>query len=346
MKQSKRNLFWLALFPILAALAICLVVSTAQDFSFQIFWQYLLRVRPGWLAGAVACMLAFVFLEGLSLWYICRRLRCRAGIGQGVVWSAADIFFSAITPSATGGQPASALFMVRAGIPGPVCTVALLLNLILYTLSLLILGPVLLLLAPEAAAWFGPLSRALVGAGFVIQLVLAALFLLLMTRERLIRRLAAWLLSLLRKLRLVRQAEKWQAGLEEKLADYRACARAVGRDARLLLGAFVCNLLQRLALILVPVCIFLGTGGGLRQAPAVAAVQSCIVLGSNAAPLPGAIGVADYLFLDGYAHLVGDTVSMELLSRGISFYGCFLVSGLIVLGGVLGAGIHRRREKI
>ena len=58
------------------------------------------------------------------------------GLVRGVLYSAADIYFSAITPSATGGQPASALLMVGDGIPTAVTTVVLLLNLAMYNLSI------------------------------------------------------------------------------------------------------------------------------------------------------------------------------------------------------------------
>ena len=94
----------------------------------------------------------------------------------------------------------------------------------------------------------------------------------------------------------------------------------------------------------MPVCLLLGSAGSPQQALRAAAIQACIILGSNAAPLPGAMGVADFLFLDGYGHLTQDPVSMELASRGISFYGCFLLCGLILLAGVLASGIYRKRE--
>jgi hypothetical protein len=42
--------------------------------------------------------------------------------------------------------------------------------------------------------------------------------------------------------------------------------------------------------------------------------------------------VADFLYLDGFASLIGDTVSIELLSRGISFYCCIILCGLIAWG--------------
>ena len=61
------------------------------------------------------------------------------------------------------------------------------------------------------------------------------------------------------------------------------------------------------------------------------AIQSWVIVGSNAVPLPGAVGVADYLFLDGYGALLSDPVNMELLSRSISFYICVLTCAIVLL---------------
>ena len=80
---------------------------------------------------------------------ICRALGYRRSVGQGVLYSAADIYFSAITPSATGGQPASAVLMMRSGIPAAPTAVALLINLVLYTLSILLMAAAGLALHPE-----------------------------------------------------------------------------------------------------------------------------------------------------------------------------------------------------
>ena len=71
---------------------------------------------PGLLL-AVSGMFGFIFFEGMALTVIVRGLGYPAKHRQGFVYSAADIYFSAITPSASGGQPASAFFMIRDGIP-------------------------------------------------------------------------------------------------------------------------------------------------------------------------------------------------------------------------------------
>ena len=52
----------------------------------------------------------------------------------------------------------------------------------------------------------------------------------------------------------------------------------------------------------------------------------------NSVPIPGAVGAADYLFIDGFGGILKDPVSIELLSRGISFYCCIIICGIITLG--------------
>lgn len=60
-------------------------------------------------------------------------------------------------------------------------------------------------------------------------------------------------------------------------------------------------------------------------------MQALAVLGSNAVPVPGAVGVADYILLSGFRQLVPDPVGIELLSRGVSFYSTILFCGVLML---------------
>ena len=62
------------------------------------------------------------------------------------------------------------------------------------------------------------------------------------------------------------------------------------------------------------------------------ATHAFSVIGSNCVPIPGAIGVIDALLLDGMKDLMSeqDATSLELASRGVSFYICVLTCVLIV----------------
>ena len=111
---------------------------------------------------ASVSMLGFIYFEGEALRVLVRHMGYPAKRSHGFVYSAADVYFSAITPSASGGQPASAYFMLKDGIAGTAVMAALLLNLIMYTLAILTIGLVDILIFPEVFLnfrWFS-FSRA------------------------------------------------------------------------------------------------------------------------------------------------------------------------------------------
>jgi hypothetical protein len=76
---------------------------------------------------------------------------------------------------------------------------------------------------------------------------------------------------------------------------------------------------------------YLAAGGNPAHASDIWAVQCYTSLGANCIPIPGAMGVSDYLMLDGFQNFTADPVSLELFSRSISFYSCVLLCGLLVI---------------
>ena len=71
-------------------------------------------------------------------------------------------------------------------------------------------------------------------------------------------------------------------------------------------------------------------GGGLAMA-------LCMYLKDHKMPMPGGVGVADYLMLKGYKQLMtkGEAYRLEILSRGISFYVCMIISMVAVAIGYI-----------
>jgi uncharacterized membrane protein YbhN (UPF0104 family) len=160
MKSGKKKLLWFVVFLILIAVTLRATMSGATEFTAERFSKTLFSASPFWMAMAFLCMLGFVFFEAVSLHRLEAFFGHKRKMTRNVVYSAADIYFSAITPSASGGQPASAVFMVRDGIPGAVTTMCLLLNVMLYTVSILIIGVLCFILFPSAFFSFSITSSA------------------------------------------------------------------------------------------------------------------------------------------------------------------------------------------
>ena len=338
-----KKILYPAVFLLLIALTIGTIVSQNESFSAEGFADFVSAANLKYMVGAALSMLCYIMMEGMALLVLCRALGYERRLHCGMMYSAADIYFSAITPSATGGQPASAILMMRDGIPGAVTTVALLMNLALYTLSILVMSLMGCAVRPDIFGRFGPASRVLILVGFATQAGLLAGFLLLIFREKLMWRLVNFFSKILHKMRIFKNEEKFRAKLASLEQDYRQCAGRLHAHRPGLLLAFLLNFLQRLAIVLVPAFVYVGTGGAPGRLWDVIVTQSLVVVGSNAIPVPGAVGVADYLFLDGFEAIVPEPVNLELLSRGISLYCCIALCALALLLSVLARWIRGQR---
>lgn len=98
------------MFVLLVGLTLYTLITTSKTFSFEGFVTYMKQANPFWIVCAVICMLLYILFEGISIKCLTGFLGTKTSVRKGFIYSAADIFFSAITPSATGGQPGIGIF--------------------------------------------------------------------------------------------------------------------------------------------------------------------------------------------------------------------------------------------
>ena len=335
--SQKKTWLWSILFIAIALISILAVVLQSKDFSLSQFVSFIKTASVPWLLAAFASMICFILFEGMALLSICRYFGYRQKLKNGFIYSASDIYFSAITPSATGGQPASAFFMVKDGIPGMVVTVSLLLNLVMYTLSIISIGLICFIFHWDVFSQFDTLSKLLIILGVFMQLCMAAFFILLLTKDLLLHRICRATLTLLCKMHILKRGPEKQVKLDRAMENYRQYIHMLKEHRkgkkRMMVRVFLCNLVQRAAQIAVTMFTFLATGGEIGQAFSLWTLQGYVVLGSNSIPIPGAMGVSDYIMLDGFRSIMSESaaVNLELLSRSFSFYICILICGLTTL---------------
>lgn len=334
MKNAKK---WGLLFLVLAFFTVWAVIFQNKSFSFRQFQDTLLSSSPGWMAAAVAAMLGFILFEGMALFCLIKAFGHPRSFGRGFLYSAADIYFSAITPSATGGQPASAYLMMKDEIPGAVVTISLVANLITYTLALLTVGMAGFAIRPEIFLHFGLLSRTLIIIGYVILFGLAAVFFVLIVKPRILEKICLFFITLGKRLHIVKHEEEKRDKLYCAMAEYRQCAKFMAEHKIVLVKVYLFNLLQRLSQITVTLLVHLAVGGSMSLAADVWFTQNFVTVGTYSVPIPGGMGVADYLLIDGFQAYFDEAsaVNLELISRGMSFYICMIVSAVTVFFGAI-----------
>lgn len=279
-----------------------------------------------WLLGLFLVVL-FICGESLILHDMMKVLKTPHRGSHCVLYSFIGFFFSAITPSAGGGQPAQVLCMKKDGIPGTVSIPVLMLVTITYKLVLVLYGAgVFLFRPPKIMAALDPVMGWCI-LGFCLNVAFITLYILLMLRPSWVLRAVNGCLRLAPKKRapdLRQRAERW-------VLSYKDAADCLKSHGKMLLRVTVLSVLQRTLLFAVTYVTLrsfgLGAGAGVR----VVVLQAMISMGTDLLPLPGGMGASETMFLRIFPALCGETMLLPVLlvSRGISYYGQLILSAAV-----------------
>lgn len=333
--MSKKKIMWGFISLLIAGLTIWAVSKQSKAFTLEMYIEFVKKADFRWIMCGMLCMIAYIWCEGHALSRLAKSLGFPRKNSQKMLYAAADIYFSAITPSASGGQPASAYFMIIDGMTASATTVCLMINLIMYILALLLVGGVCVLFKFDLYMQLSTASHVLISIGLVVLVGLSVLFYLLIKKADILRATCNKFMTFLEKIHLLHHVQRKREKLNKIIEDYRKCAEVIIGRKKVLIEVFAWNLVQRFLQIGITIVVFLAVGKSFATAMEAGYVQCLAYVGSNSIPIPGAMGIADYIMLDGFANVAGECEStyMELLCRGISFYGCVLTSMLIVLVG-------------
>ena len=267
-------------------------------------WRSLRQVHPLAILAGVALMAGFLLCEALCTRRILSALGHTVPLRQSLTYSVTGFYFSSVTPSASGGQPAQVLAMKRDGIPMSHAALDMLLVTVCYqTMTLLFAGSAWFCL-PDAPELLGEKLGLLLLFGGAVTLALTAGMVLLL----------------------------FHPPKSPRFDGYRAAAAFVRSKPGLFPQAMLLTALQLSCLYLVPYVVC--RGFGLEADPVrVMGMQALLTLATGCLPLPGAVGAAEAAFLRGFAVFFGPALTAPalLVSRGISFYLPLLLTGLITL---------------
>ncbi len=341
--MDRKKIVWGILSVFIAVLSIWAVVAQSKKFSIKMLEEFIIGADKMWLLAAVLCSFGFIWFEGCALVRIGKSLGYQRTLGQGTVYGGADIYFSAITPSASGGQPASAYFMIKDGMPASAVTAVLLINLVMYTVALLFWGVICLVTRFHIFWQLSWLSKIFIFIGCIVLSTLAVAFYMLLRKADILYKICSSVIDFLDRIHLLRHGDKKRAWLLRTTEEYKECAAVITGKGSMLWELFFWNVMQRLSQLAVSFMIFMSAGKSVKDALDIGIAQCFVAMGSNCVPIPGAMGVADYIMLDNLNHIVGreTAVSMEILCRGITFYGSVVIGFIIVIVGY----INRKKRK-
>ena len=295
-----------------------------------------------WLIPGAVLVLFFIWGESVILWYMLKSFGIRLKRRICFLFSSAGFFFSCITPSASGGQPAQVYFMKKEKIPIPVATVILMVVTITYKLVLVAIGLGIVCFG------HGFLHRYLEGIlpvfylGLGLNVFCVTFMTVLVFHPVLTEFILQKGLVVLERLRFVRHKKERGRKLSESMEVYRGTALYLRKHAHVLLWVMVITFVQRLALFMVTWTVYRAFGMRGTSMGDVMLLQAVISVSVDMLPLPGGMGLSEALFLRIFPSIFGEVLlPAMILSRGLGYYSQLVISAVFTVAAQVYYSLRR-----
>lgn len=342
MQSRKSKLFNLLFLVLVFALTLYYVLH-GEDLN--LILDTLTSADPFWLLCGAGCVLFFIYGESSILHYLFRTLKISTGRTACFLYSGVGFFFSCITPSASGGQPAQVYYMRRDQIPVPVATVVLLVVTITYKSVLVLIGIYLLLFQQTYMQHYLVEVMPVFYLGMILNIICCAVMLVLVFHTTLADRIVKKCLDLAVRIGKGRYKERLgrlRHRLTFTMEHYASAAAYLKQNKKVLARVLAVTFLQRTALFLTTYFVYRAFGLSEKTWFEIVILQASISIAVDMLPLPGGMGISEHLFLCIFgAVFYGDyLIPGMILSRGLAYYIQML------LGGCLTAAVQIRGGKV
>ncbi|MDR1600362.1 MAG: flippase-like domain-containing protein [Oscillospiraceae bacterium] len=323
------------LFPV-ASLALLVVLGfTAEDV--HLAWNALLRVSPRYLAAAACCWCLYVGIRALALVVFCRFQGCSLKYGGALYVTFIGLFYSGITPAATGGQPMQVYELTKRGAHASVGTSAVAVETAGFQFLLVILATCFWLACQGTISATISVAKWVLIGGFALNLVWTVFLAIVLAKGAWIARPVEWTLRMLGRARLLRNPEHRVDRFREYVAEYEAISDQMFKRPTLMILCALMSGAQVLAYMSMVYFIYRGFGWSAAPYGVVTGIQMLLYLVASMVPTPGATGAQEgsfYVFL-GKVFPESSVFPAMLVWRFFTYYLMLIAGAATLLAGMV-----------
>ena len=221
-------------------------------------------------------------------------------------------------------------YMVRDGFGAAHSSFSLLATAAVYQMTVLVYGCVMVGANLSFVMGQGRIMRLLLTFGVLVNGFCSGLILLIILNGLLAEKTMLCIVGGLSRAGIIKNRKRAVQKVEGLIDEYSRGGAYLRQYPLVVVRMFIHGAVQLTALYLVPywACRALGLSVQIKD---VLALQAILSLAVTAVPLPGSVGASEGSFLALYRTLLGtgQSFSVMLLSRGISFYAMLCISGLV-----------------
>jgi len=279
-----------------------------------------------WIVAALVSEVVFMLFESSVIYVFIKDDFKSFRFIDAVKVALMGLFWCAVTPSSTGGQPMQVYLLHSMNVPVGYSSSRLIQKFMVYQVVLTLINIVSVFInigtimsAPHTNV---RLIAVLLALGFITQIGVTALFLIFSFSEKLSRKLVMFLAKILNKIKIVKNVDQKIENIEKQLESFHTSNRDIYKKPALLTKAAILTFCQFVAMFLVSYFIYRALGFDSAGPVQIISCQAIVNLVSGMIPIPGASGAAELGFtvFFGPFFLHGTLKSAALIWRFINYY--------------------------
>lgn len=290
-------------------------------------------IDPWFLILGIAMMIAYILCEGINIWVVMKGLGKRINFINSLGYGFIGFYFSSITPSASGGQPAQVYFMNRDDISITSSSLGLMVMLFAHQLVIVILGIIGMLLKPEFTILDLKGFKILLIFGLASNAIILFGILALIFYPVIIFKISKLVMYLIRKARFIKKKDEKIDGLRKSMEEYREGAVYIRDNPKTTIKVILITAVQIFLYFAIPYAIYRGFGYTQYSLMDLVLTQAVLNIAVSSLPLPGAVGVSESVFVTMFKKFYPGNLVIPgmLLTRIANFYFVLILSGLVSL---------------
>lgn len=328
---SRKNQFRsILLMMVLMAITIVVIL---KDYSVKELTEVIKSTHPFYLIAGIILMFLYAGCQAMNFFLVMGRLGQTKPYRQCIGYAYIGNYFGAITPGASGGQPAQMYYMSKDKINIDLSTITIFYLVFTSQIVIILMGGLLAIfrfhILAKAPNWF----MYILIAGSMVMLGLIIILSALMFSKKVIPFLVKLAIKFGEKIHLIKKPEVLEAKADVLIWSYQDKSKIILKHPDLFIKVFFVTVLQWTAYCMVSYLVYLSFGYREFNALDLMAGQSFINIAVAAVPVPGSVGVAEKAFLNIYGQFYAqqELPSAMILSRIINFYLPLLISFLVYL---------------
>ncbi|MDR0880246.1 MAG: flippase-like domain-containing protein [Clostridioides sp.] len=326
--KNKKYIFSIA-FMIVAMILTGYYVFSQESLNSLI--DILLQVKIGYVLIGFSMMFIYLGCEAMGIKTVMKSLGKKVPFLESYGYSFVGFYFSAITPSASGGQPAQVYYMTKDKLNISYSSLTLLILSIFHQAVALVYAIIMVV------SRYSFLKSDLVGMkillvyGVVSNVILIGAMVGAMFSKKVLGNVIKGTVKLLSKIKIVKNLDKTMQTVDRQIAEYQKGAEHIKQNPTLILKVLFLTIVQITALFLVPFFVYKAfnlTGYKLID---LVAMQAILTLAVSSLPLPGSVGASETGFMTMFKVFFsgGLLIPAMLVSRLLNFYAFLVVSAVI-----------------